>query len=281
MRGLMGNRSLWGVASVVVVLSALAIASASAQASVAGTGWEATTFAYPSHLPPGGTGRIDVEIVNMGALPATGNITVTDTLPAGVTATAAGGGTEGPGGESPGGEWVCTGTAVVTCTGEAESRALRRMPFKRIAIEVSVLPNVAGELANRVTVTGGGAVGATSVSDPVVVSATPPSFGFSGWHVWLSNASGTPDTQAGSHPYQVMFALGFNQNADGKLADGEIRNLEAVLPPGFFGDPNAVPECTRQQLDGQGCPPQTQVGIDVSSVGYQSARTEPADRQLF
>ncbi len=260
MRGLMGNRSLWGVASVVVVLSALAIASASAQASVAGTGWEATTFAYPSHLPPGGTGRIDVEIVNMGALPATGNITVTDTLPAGVTATAAGGGTEeeGPLGE----EWVCTGTAVVTCTGEAESPLLIGGPVKRLAIEVTVSPGIAGELANRVTVTGGGAVGATSVSDPVVVSATPSSFGFSGWHVWLSNANGTPDTQAGSHPYQVTFALGFNQNAEGKLADGEIRNLEAVLPPGFFGDPNAVPECTRQQLDGQGCPPQTQVGID-------------------
>jgi hypothetical protein len=137
---------------------------------------------------------------------------------------------------------------------------------KRIAIEVAIAPDAAGTSANRMTVSGGGALSTTRVSDPVTVSSSQPKFGLSDWDVWLSNADGSPDTQAGSHPYEATFALGFNQLADGELAGGEVRNLEAELPPGFFGSPDAVPECTRQQLDGQECPPQSQIGVDQTSL---------------
>ena len=55
---------------------------------------------------------------------------------------------------------------------------------------------------------------------------------------------------------------------------GDLRNLNVNLPPGIVGNPNAVPQCTRPQLD-QGtngaCPAATQVGWDysrVTSFGY-------------
>src|ERR1700723_838146 len=80
-------------AAVLVGVCALALAAASASAASYGTGWEAASFAYPTHLPPGGKGNIPLEIVNTDgeAAPSTGVSTVTDSFPAGLTATAAGG----------------------------------------------------------------------------------------------------------------------------------------------------------------------------------------------
>ena len=84
--------------------------------------------------------------------------------------------------------------------------------FERIGIAVRVEGDAApGTFANGVVVGGGGAVSADSVSDPVTVGSWLPGFGFSSWDVWLSNADGTPDTQAGSHPYAATFAFDFNQ----------------------------------------------------------------------
>ena len=120
---------------------------------------------------------------------------------------------------------------------------------ERIGIEVKVATDASGVLPNNVTVAGGGADRVpTSVSDPLTASAQEAAFGLSGWNVWFSNADGTLDTQAGSHPYEATFALGFNESetkTSGVLAGGGTRNIDAVLPPGFFGDPNAVPQCTR------------------------------------
>ncbi len=42
--------------------------------------------------------------------------------------------------------------------------------------------------------------------------------------------------------------------------------MEAVLPPGFFGDPSAVPKCTHAQLDGQHCPAASQIGDRYEST---------------
>lgn len=255
------NRSVGTVTITLLVLGALAVFSPGAQAVVPGTGWEAASYAYPTHLPPGGRGQIQVDIMNTGAVQSAGSITVTDTLPSGLTAIEA---------KSYG--WVCSGTTVVTCVSNPES--VEPLPGEEtlvhsIDIEVEIASEASGALPNHVTVTGGGASNAASVVNLVTVSSLQPGFGFSGWDVWFTNADGTPDLQAGSHPYEATFALGFNQLPSGDIAGGDQRNLEADLPPGLFGDPNAVPQCTRAQLDGQECPPQTQIGEDV--VGFTGA----------
>src|ERR1700735_1008720 len=85
------NRARIAIAATLLVCCVLAASSSAAWATTPGVGWEASSSAYPTDLPPGGTGRIDIYLMNTGAAPSTGPITVTDTLPSGVIATAAGG----------------------------------------------------------------------------------------------------------------------------------------------------------------------------------------------
>src|ERR1700722_3195651 len=152
----------------------------SAFAVAEGTGWEAFSSAFPTNLPPGGSGRIQVHIVNVGAKPSEGSITVTDTLPPGVTATTAGGmGAVGTSilslkeeeGEFGGARWICSGTTVVTCT--SNPSFLPHLPVgsgselqlvERLGIAVKVEEGVSGTFQNRVTISGGGASEARSVS---------------------------------------------------------------------------------------------------------------------
>lgn len=204
-----------------------------------------------------------------------------------------------------GARWVCTGNGggvrgvagatVVTCTSNPafmpsipaakgqEHFAVAVRIAERLGIEVQVKAGLGPEtVPNRASIEGGGAPVPTSVSDPITISAQEPAFGFPDWDVWFTNANGTPDTQAGSHPYEATFALRLAERATKKngsyLADGYVRNVEARLPPGFFGQPQVMPECTRTQLNGKECPADTQIGIvgagDVAEGGGQKGYIE-------
>jgi hypothetical protein len=265
---------------------------ASALNAAPGTGWAVAASVYPTNLPPGGKGDIQIDLVNTGAAPSEGPITVTDTLPPGVIATKAGGMEPAPAVVilsseeeeenekfNHGARWHCTVAAAVICTSNPEflphvpdffySNGLtnEEPAVERIGIAVEVSGNTSG--TNHVTVSGGGASLASSTSDPVAVSTAQPALGFAGWDVWLTNRDGTPDTQAGSHPYEMTIFFGLNEMANEvagtRHAGGSIRNLEVDLPTGFFGEPGAVPQCTRSELDREECPHQSQIGID--SVG--------------
>jgi hypothetical protein len=247
----------------------------SARAETAGTGWEAFAQVYPTVLHGGGGGTIQIAIMDVGARPSSGAITVTDTLPVGLAETAAGG-MSGSRVEAGGDVWSCGtgevgegGRERVTCT--SNPLVLKELPFgkgevgyhevERVGIAVRVEAGAEeGALENVVTIAGGGAQGVSRVVGRVTVGAGEAAFGVSGWDVWFSNANGSVDTQAGSHPYEATFAVGFNEDAGGVLAGGEPRDLEVELPPGFFGEPNAVPRCTRALLDSGECAADTQVG---------------------
>jgi uncharacterized repeat protein (TIGR01451 family) len=278
------RRSVLASLVLVSLLLVPAVFAVSARAETAGTGWEAFAQVYPTVLHVGGSGTIQIAIMNVGARPSSGAITVTDTLPAGVSAVEAGGmlgsrvvspeeeAEEKVNGVPRGGaRWRCIGTQVVRCT--SDPAYLKELPYgqgktepgyhevERVGIAVQVGAGVPdGALENVVGVAGGGASAAARVVSGVTVGAGEAAFGFAGWDVWFSNADGSVDTQAGSHPYEATFAVGFNEDAGGVLAGGEPRNLEVELPPGFFGEPNAVPRCTREQLDSEECPADAQVG---------------------
>ncbi len=109
-----------------------------------------------------------------------------------------------------------------------------------------------------------------SVAAPVApgFSSTPTGFGFHSFEVSLSG------TQAGSHPdLTVTFELNREQREGGGSSapfpvGGEVRNLAIDLPPGLAGNATVVPQCTRQQLDEEaGCPADTQIGVDMVSLG--------------
>ncbi|HEX2161342.1 MAG TPA: hypothetical protein VHF88_05915 [Thermoleophilaceae bacterium] len=69
-----------------------------------------------------------------------------------------------------------------------------------------------------------------------------------------------PATQAGAHAdgSTTMWL-----NKVGASPDGTLDNIYVSLPPGFVGDPNAVPKCTAEQFAVRpiGCPAASQVGV--------------------
>lgn len=86
------------------------------------------------------------------------------------------------------------------------------------------------------------------------------SFGFA-----VTNADGSPSTQAGAHPYQVTTSFVVATHDDGAghiMPDENPRNLGVDLPAGMVGNPTAVPQCSEEQLEkpGVSCPANTQVG---------------------
>ena len=287
--------------AVLAVSVSFALASAASAAGTPGPGWEASARMYPTHIVPGAEGLVTVEVYNIGAAGSKGTVTMTDVLPPGLEAISAGN-MEGGGlflakgeveeweayeeeeealeaegkvvGTSPAYQrvWNCAGTSVVTCqTGpgyKGVERPIEPGYKNRIAIKVKAVGS-AGVADNRVTVSGGGASSVAEVSDPFTIGTTDPSFGLANADAWFSNADGSVDTQAGSHPFALTIGFGMNMNADGKLSGAPLRNVKVKLPPGIVGDPHAVPQCTRQQFDGvpfSECSPDTAIGIDLAAL---------------
>jgi hypothetical protein len=242
-------------------------------------------------------GALELNVYNVGAAPSTGQVTVTDTLPPGILATAAGDLQRGdPEGFGQSGLWDCTGNgsgpppgvegaSVVICTNDplrlpslpvvdAPTPPITLDAFEagggeilHLGVGVTVQPGaVTGE--NRVTVSGGGASAAAATHAPVTVSSSPaPAFGFQNIDGWASRVNGTIDTQAGSHPYELDFTFDLNTERNNArnlvAAGGQPRDLAVKLPPGLVGNPTAVPQCTRTDFDNERCNPATQVGVDV------------------
>jgi len=111
----------------------------------------------------------------------------------------------------------------------------------------------------------------------VVVSPAFGSFGFETGSVesLVLNGGGVPAVQAGSHPAEVVTSFKFNRTIGvGGLSvpDGDVKDIEAELPAGLVGNPNATPKCTFEQfttpnhhiafgLSGASCPDDSQVGV--------------------
>lgn len=76
--------------------------------------------------------------------------------------------------------------------------------------------------------------------------------------VGVSEEDGTPDVQAGSHPFALTTS--FLLNGVGPLT-GYLRDIKLELPPGLVGDPTATPRCGYQEFIAQSCGFETQVGV--------------------
>jgi hypothetical protein len=245
-------------------------------------------------------------------------IVVTDVLPSGVRAVDAGellaasaGGLEPRIGHAL---WTCSGNAsgpaprivgatIVTCvnkTGKESEEEPELSLFSGgggaptigsegiansqpvIGVAVDVQPGAEEHETNRVSIAGGGAPNAASTSDAVSVSESTPPFGITNWDGWFSNADGTLDTQAGSHPYEATFDFDLATIFDAEkqkatVTGGEIKTAEVELPPGFVGDPTAVPQCPRQQFDAEHCSLDSMIGVTTAYF----ANLRPLSFQVF
>jgi len=100
-----------------------------------------------------------------------------------------------------------------------------------------------------------------------IAAPAQAAFGLKELDVRTSATDGSPSVQAGSHPDLFSFNIGVNTRVDPEtgetVPDEETKDLKVAFPPGFIGDPTAVPRCSAVQflsgLNGE-CPDATALG---------------------
>ena len=258
--------SLLSAPALVLVVLAFAAPPAFANVPV----FSITTISLPTNLPPGGEGRLLLEVHNLGGAPAVGEtspIVIADKLPAGLTATA------------------ISGAECELATLRCEYRETLR-PYREIQLEITVKAEVkvGAGLVNEVNVSGGGAA-STVALDHLMVSPTQASFGVESLQLSPNNEDGSVDTQAGSHPFQLTATLEVNNSLQPDSGNknklvvqpaGLSKDLHFDLPAGLVGNPQVIPQCTSKEFDAllqhefNGCPAETAIGEATASLGYGS-----------
>jgi len=258
-----------------LLAAALPVAAAAAPAPA----WSSPAlFAEPTNLAPAGSPYASVDgyffsLDNIGAAPTQGTVTLTLSLPAGLTPTSTSEVNSGdlhhqhPAACSLG----SPGPGEVTCTFGAPIG-----PGDFILGTVKVDPGATPEGTQLegagLTVSGGGALPAIAQSPPTAISSADPPFallgGANGLALNLTDRDGLPATAAGTRPGQLAVNVGFPLRtasptgvAETTLAEGGARDLRTNLPPGLIVDPAATPlRCTEAELESDGCPNASAIG---------------------
>lgn len=221
------------VAVLVVVLVCVASACA------AGPWWQISSGLTPASLPQGGEGTITLDVANLGdghVEGASAPVTVSDKLPAGLTAKAISGNS---------GEFVSySAFGAVNCTLATLSCAYEGSlpPYQRLSVTITVEVTGAVSGENEASVVGGRAP-AASVRRPVSVGGAS-AFGVEDYDLTSEEEGGARATQAGSHPFQLTSTIVLNQSAEQPFQPALPKDLHFRLPPGLVGNPIPFPQCT-------------------------------------
>ncbi len=226
------------------------------------------TVSLPTNLPPGGKGELLLQISNLGDAPANGEtspIAIAEKLPAGLVATAI------SGAECELATLHCVSRGSLQPAGEIEIN---------IAFKVEEGASTAsGGLVNEVVLSGAGAT-PTTTRAALTVSPTPAPFGVEDLRLVPTNEDGSIDTQAGSHPFQLIATVAVNtsnqpnyypKNGEGPQPKAQpvalTKDLHFSLPAGLVGNPRVIPQCTAAEFDAadlygtNGCPAETAIGV--------------------
>jgi hypothetical protein len=230
-------------------------------------------------------GKIVVTLTNLGDANANGEVNpvnIMDTLPAGLKATAiegvalkgtgAGGNDEGP---------VQCALSSLTCTFYGFL-----LPYDEIEMTISVLAEGAssGEL-NEASVSGGGA-SSVSIKRPITVGSAQPSFGVEDYEMTPEEEGGAPDTQAGSHMFQLTTTLTLNQTADA-YPTALAKDLRFRLPAGLVGNATAIQQCALKDFltpvrgGENACSRQTAVGVAMITATLPAGLGVPGRVGLY
>jgi hypothetical protein len=258
-----------------VCVSSCALAASPALAS-SGAWWGLTSGSWPSILPAGGEGDIILTAQDRGfeAVNATEHpVVVRGVLPEGLEASAI----EGHAGASQGrlfdgkmecrrpstregecrfeGKWKPGEVEYPHQVGEDHILGAYRQLEVRIAVKASASPK-SGEV--KVSISGGGAGAPVTVSRPVQVGAAGQSvpFGVERHELLAEEEGGAPDTQAGSHPFQLTDVLDLNTSKAPETVGGfseempaaMTKDLKFQLPPGLVGNPAPLPQCSEEEF---------------------------------
>jgi hypothetical protein len=263
-----------------VILASSGATLGSATSAAAQTPWwHLESRAAPTNLAPGGEGQLIVSASNVGDAQASASaeqpITITDKLPARLTATAISAKSSFPE-ELP----MSCSLQQLSCSYTSSQGVL---PYKRleVVITVKVAPGPSGQETNSVNVQGGGSPPQPPLTSPVQISSQPIPFGVERYELTPEQEGGAPDTQAGSHPLQLTTTFDLNQtlepNKSGKTlvphVPALLKDLAFHLPPGLLGNPTATPRCSDvdfSTLTENGftnlCQPNTTVGVAVVTI---------------
>jgi hypothetical protein len=219
-------------------------------------------------------GKIVVTAANLGDTRANGEatpVTIVDKLPAGLRATGIEGtANTGLGAYEPGP--VSCSRVTLACT---FGNSLQ--PYDHIEITISVVVEGAVSGENEVSVSGGEAK-SVSLKRPLSIGGET-SFGVEDYEMTPEEEGGAPDTQAGSHMFQLTTTLTLNQDADANPVH-LTKDLHFKLPAGLVGNPTPLPQCTLAQFNTLAesfgfpglnfCPAQSAVGVALISVNGAS-----------
>jgi hypothetical protein len=293
------------VALVVAVSAVLVVCLASAaSAGAAVAWWHLDASAVPANLPPGGSGRIVLSASDLGDADANGSnvpVKLIDRLPADLTATSVSGkaglfGARGPV------KCELPSAQLVECTFE------RDLPsYERIEIEIAVSVAVGPGATNEVSVSGGESYSCNEVASgtgkytnsvcnaegegdfelqfsgkeltpasatqTLVVSSAPVESGVEKYELIASNEDGSPDRQAGSHPFSLTTTLDLKRSAVAPYQPALPKDVVVRLPPGLVGNPTPFPQCSAgafyHMVGAENeCPKKTALGVAVVTVRF-------------
>ena len=291
-----------GTAKIAIGLLALGAAlvpSSAGAAAVAGPAWQLSLVVLPTNLRPGTTGNTgsapiyELIATNIGAADATGPVTLSATLPAGVAPVFDATAPAGQGSDTSVPDPVCDKTPgqTVTCVATGPVHPSRNAAVRiPVEVESGLLPGELDEATASVKSPGTTTV---STSVPTVIDDDPPPFGFlegpAGFSTLFTEADGNPSLAAGSRPNQLTLDLGFPVDQPGgsglTTGAGHPRDLRTDMPQGLVINPNATAvRCTEAEfLSGSGlnpgCPSESQIGVVTTAT--EVSGPQPIPTELF
>lgn len=215
-----------------------------------------------------------VTATNAGSRPTEGEVTLSDTLPAGLTVQKVQLFWNGPGAIEFGLQgtdigFFCTTTSPIQC-----KFPLPLQPDDSLQLLVFVTvnePNATGTLTNSASVEGSAPTVSTTAQNPL--GGPLPPFGASSTSLYVAGADGQPDDQAGDHPYELTTRIDLNSefrirpdDVFGASGVQDPKDVLVDLPLGLLGSARATPTCTFAQLSSHveggisGCPTDTVIG---------------------
>ncbi len=263
-----------------LILSILAMATLIPSSALAANApaWNITASATPTNFPPDSTGperelrqgevggnEIVVTVRNLGDTPISGSVRpiVVALNVQGVTAV---------GTESTHGNWAgyVGGGECIQPAGPCTYGGTIG-PQGAIAFVVKVNTGAPGTAVNTATVSGGEADGQpvlpATIKQQLMISSSPAPFGIqpSSLVAQFVNAGDGPETQAGSHPYNLTVDFNFanfvgHPNQAEIVPVEETKDIAAELPPGIAGNELALGECPTVGLADHRCPGSSQLG---------------------
>lgn len=196
-------------------------------------------------------------VTNSGSLATNGTpVTIRDTLPASMTAQFIEG--EAPAQATLGHnvklQCGLEGTSAAYCT--FNGGVLTQGELLVVHLYAVIEPGVSGTVTNAVQVSGGGVSVPVAASFQNTVGSASPTPGLSNFAFTLSGLDGSPDRQAGDHPFAATASFQFATTVNQKGAENEknqseagetypplqaVKDVVVDLPPGLVGTPRRPP----------------------------------------